>query len=62
MKFIQKYQKVYGNKLDNDDNIIGFPVKYNNNSMSFKLKEKITEKTNNNGIIDVEIVVPLKHL
>ena len=30
--------------------------------MWFKLKEKITEKTNNNGIIDVEIVVPLKHL
>ena len=46
--------------LDINKNIIDFPG--SNNSILFKLKEKITGQTGNDGIKDVEIMVPLKYL
>ena len=47
--------------LDNNNNIIDFPAN-NNNSISFKFKQKITEQTGNGGTKDIEIMVPLKYL
>ena len=45
-----------------DNNVItDFPAN-NNNSNSFKFKQKITGETNNNWAKDVEIVVSLKYL
>ena len=35
---------------------------YNNNSISFKFKEKITGQRVNDGTKDVDIMVPLKYL
>ena len=46
--------------LNNNVNIIGFPT--DNNSASFKFKQKITVQTGNGGTKDVEIMVPLKYL
>ena len=47
--------------LHNNDIIIDFPAD-NNNSISFKFKEKITGQAENNDTKDVEIMVPLKYL
>ena len=49
------------NVLDNNGNIIDFPDD-NNNSASFKFKQKITGQTGNDGRKDVEIMVPLRYL
>ena len=43
--------------LINDNFITDFPED-NNNSNSFKFKQKITGQTTNNGTNDVQIVVP----
>ena len=45
--------------LDDNDVNIDFPAN-NNNSISFKFKQKITGQTRNNGAKDVEVTVPLK--
>ena len=47
--------------LDNNGNIIDFPDD-NNNSASYKFKQKITGQTGNGGTKDVEIMVPSKYL
>ena len=47
--------------LNNKNVIIDFHVD-NNGSNSFKFKQKITGKTINNGIKDVEIIILLKYL
>ena len=47
--------------LDNNGNIIDFPDD-NNNSSSFKFKQKIARQTGNGGTKDVGIMVPLKYL
>ena len=47
--------------LDKSGNIIYFPDD-NNNSASFKFKQKITRQTVNGDTKDVEIMVPLKYL
>ena len=47
--------------FDDNDAIADFPVD-NNNSSSFKFKQKITSKTANGSIKDVKIIVPLKNL
>ena len=47
--------------LHNNDIIIDFPAD-NNNSISFKFKEKITGQAEDNDTKDVEIMVPLKCL
>ena len=47
--------------LDANNNISDFPAD-NNNSTSFKFKQKITGQTGNVGENDVEIMVPLKYL
>ena len=39
--------------LDNNNNIINFPAN-NNNSISFKFKQKITVQTGNGGTKNVE--------
>ena len=46
--------------LNNNANIIDFPA--DNNSASFKFKQKAAEKTGNFATKDVEIMVPLKYL
>ena len=46
--------------LDDDGDIADFDGANANDSFNFKTK--ITGQTNNNGIINVEIMVPLKHL
>ena len=46
--------------LNGNGNIIDIPN--DNNSISFKFKQQITEQTGNNGTKDVEIIVPLKYL
>ena len=46
--------------LIGNGNIIDIPN--DNNSISFKFKQQITEQTGNNGTKDVEIIVPLKYL
>ena len=64
---IRRLQEVYGNVieiktvLDNNGNIIGFPDD-NNDSASFKFKQKITGQTGHHGTKNVEIMVPLKYL
>ena len=47
--------------LDNNNNIVDFPVN-NNTSTSFKFKQQITGQTGNSGTKDVEIMIPLKYL
>ena len=47
--------------FDDNDVIMDFPAN-NNNSKIFKFKQKIPEKTNNNVIKNVEIIVLLKYL
>ena len=47
--------------LENNGSIIDFPDD-NNNSASFKFKQKITGQTGAGGTKDVEVMVPLKHL
>ena len=47
--------------LDNNGNIIDFPDD-NNNSPSYKFKQKITGQTGNGGTKDVEIMVLSKYL
>ena len=46
--------------VDDDGNIINFNGA--NNTDSFNFKNKITGQTNDDGIINVEIMVPLKYL
>ena len=46
--------------LDDNGNIIDFST--DNNSASFKFKQKRTEQVGNGGTKDVEIMVPLKYL
>ena len=46
--------------LDNDVDIVDFNGA--NATDSFNFKTKIIGQTNNNGIIDVEVMVPLKYL
>ena len=48
--------------FNNGGDLVDFPADDNDNSTSFKLKEKITGKTGNDGTKDVGIVVPLKYL
>ena len=49
--------------FERDLNIAGdIDVSDNNNSASFKLKQKTTGQTGNDGTKDVKKVVPLKHL
>ena len=43
--------------LDNNNNIIDFPAK-NNNSISFKYKQQITEQARNGGKKNVKLMVP----
>ena len=68
-EYSKTYSKTSGNlwqyyrdepALNNNVNIIGFPT--DNNSASFKFKQKITVQTGNGGTKDVEIMVPLKYL
>ena len=47
--------------LDENGNITDF-FDNNNNSASFKFKQKITGQTGNGGTKDVEVMVPLKYL
>ena len=47
--------------LANNGNIIDFSD-VNNNTTSFKFKQKITGQTGNGGTKDVEIMIPLKYL
>ena len=47
--------------LANNGNVIDFPD-VNNNTTSFKFKQKITGETGNGGTKDVELMVPLKYL
>ena len=47
--------------LGNNSNIIDFPED-NSNSISFKFKQQTRGNTGNNGIKDVEIMIPLKYL
>ena len=46
--------------INNDGNIVDFNGV--NATDSFNFKTKITGQTDNNGRIDVEIIIPLKHL
>ena len=63
---IQNHQEVYGNTIEmkqqpmlvTTDVIDNFP----GNSASFKLKQKITGKAENNGTQNVDTVVPLKYV
>ena len=47
--------------MDNNKSIIDFLAK-DDNSILFKLKQKVTGQTGNDGTKDVEIMVPLKYL
>ena len=71
MIFTRKHQEVYGNTiqiitiqlitaLGNNNSITCFPA--NNNSTSFKFKQRITGHTENDGAKEVEIKVILKYL
>ena len=46
--------------IDNDGDIVNFNEA--NDTNSFNFKTKITDQTNNNGIINVEIMIALKYL
>ena len=70
IEYSDAYSKTSGNlwqyyrdklDLDKNSNIIDFPAN-NNNSASFKFKEKITGQTRNGGTKDFEIMVPLNYL
>ena len=70
IEYSEDYSKTSGNlwqyyrdklDLDKNSNIIDFPAN-NNNSASFKFKEKITGQTRNGGTKDFEIMVPLNYL
>ena len=50
-----------GPALDNNVNIIDFPDG-NDDTASFKFKQKVTGQTENSGTKDVEIMAPLKYL
>ena len=50
-----------GSFINHNDFNIGFPAD-DNNSISFKFKEKVTGQTGDNGTKDVETMVPLKYL
>ena len=45
-----------------DGGIIDFTANNNNNNVSFKIKQKITGKTGNDGTRHVERMIPLKYL
>ena len=59
-KILGILQKYYRNETDLDNN--GNISDDNNNSGSFKFKQKITGRTENSCTKDVEIMVPLKKL
>ena len=54
-------RQYYEPDLDNDNNFIDFSPD-DNNSISFKCKEKLTGQKGNDGTKDVDITVPLKYL
>ena len=58
-----KIQEICGNEpgLDNNRNIIDFPDD-NNNSASFKFKQKIKGQTRNGGTKDAEVMFLLRYL
>ena len=69
IEYSDNYSKTYGSlwqyckeipAIDNNVDISNFNGA--NATDSFNLKTKITGQTNNNGIINVEIMVPLKYL
>ena len=66
MIIIQKHLEVYGNivKIYQLQMMMGDIVNFDgaNATDSFNFKTKITDQTNNNGTINVEIMVPLKYL
>ena len=71
IEYIDNYSKISGNLWQYfsneppvnaaEGNIVDF-TEANANSNLFKIKEKVTGKTGNNGTKDVEIMVPLKYL
>ena len=70
VEYSDAYSKTSGNLwqyyrdqpvLDNNGNITDF-LHDNNNSASFKFKQKITWQTENGGMKYLEIMVPLKYL
>ena len=69
LEFSDNYSKTSGSlwqyfkdipAVDDDGNIINFNGA--NNADSFKFKNRLTGQTNDDGIINVEIMVPLKYL
>ena len=69
LEFSDNYSKTSGSlwqyfkdipAVDDDGNIINFNGA--NNTDSFKFKNRLTGQTNDDGIINVEIMVPLKYL
>ena len=58
MIFIRKHQEVYGNTIEMNQ----LNPANNNNSILFKLKEKITEQTGANATKHFEITIPLKYI
>ena len=69
IEYSDNYSKTFGSvwqyckeiaAVNNASNIVDFDGA--NATNSFNFKTKITGQTNNNGIINVEIMVPLKYL
>ena len=65
--FIRRYWEVYDNtkemnQLQTIITILLILLLKENNTISFKFKQQITEQTGNSGTKDVEIMVPLKYL
>ena len=66
MKIIQKHQEVYDNivnkkpAVNNNGNIVDFNGA--NGTESLNYKTKITGQINDDGDIDIEIMVPLEYL
>ena len=69
IEYSDNYSKISGSlwkyckdipAVDNNGDIVDFNGA--NATDSFNFKTKITGQTNNNGIINVEIMVPLKYL
>ena len=66
MKIIQKHQEVYDNivnkklAVNNNGNIVDFNGA--NGTESLNYKTKITGQINDDGEIDIEIMVPLEYL
>ena len=69
LEFSDNYSKTSGSlwqyfkdipAVDDDGNIINFNGA--NNTDSFKFKNRLTGQTNDDGIIHVQIMVPLKYL